>query len=574
MRHLRAKAIYPGRVRGTMAEFRRERFTQVEKAAENPRAEYRHFKSALRSAQLQLAAEKKMMLDRRSKSPGEIHAIDDAINVLESHIMTLEDPYFLGEIKNRIFETGATGAAALGAVIGMVSRQFVFEAPGRKFDGNQNRHFIKDMTDMKRRILYFLGLQQDLTLPEGVSIIAAPKLTVSEVLALKRAGVRGIVIGETSDTAHELVMLRAMQIPCVSVSETRFFRMRKSLPVLIDADIGYIVLNPRRAARFTETHTETASPRWSDTVRMKSGEKIQLSGTLHFLTELDTDTAKTKVKQRVGLYRTEYQVSEAGELPSTRQLARQYEELLSTHSNSEITFRLFDFSEDKNFLKSPLIENDRDLRGIRFLLREKKILESQVAALVKAAQETGRPVRLLIPYLSESHELNAVLSIVRGMNSGKKRAVIEIGAMLETPAAIFAAERWLDRVDFFYAGTSDLLSALAMDKREHNEVLHRTLLGDASAVICRTLKSLSEKKPVTICGEVAGEPWAIAWFRYFGFTDFVVPTHRIGVITNMLQALTLDICKKFAREILKIDDEVERLEKARLIALDILYGQS
>ena len=76
------------------------------------------------------------------------------------------------------------------------------------------------------------------------------------------------------------------------------------------------------------------------------------------------------------------------------------------------------------------------------------------------------------------------------------------------------------------------------------------------------------------CGEVAGEPWAIAWFRNFGFNDFVVPTHRIGVISNMLQTLTAETCRKFAQQLLKIEDENERLEKARLKALDILYGQS
>ncbi|HNJ64324.1 MAG TPA: phosphoenolpyruvate-utilizing N-terminal domain-containing protein, partial [Turneriella sp.] len=205
MRHIRAKSIYPGRIRGLMAEFRRERFISEEKADINPRSEFRNFKSALRAAQLQLAGEKKMMLDRRRKNPGEMAAIDEAIDVLESHILTLEDPFFLGEIKNRIFGGGATAAAALGAVISMVSRQFTFDSPARGLaPAPQNRHFLKDMTDMKRRIQFFLGLQQELRLPDGVAIVAAPRLTVSEVLALKRAGVRGIIIGETSDTAHEI----------------------------------------------------------------------------------------------------------------------------------------------------------------------------------------------------------------------------------------------------------------------------------------------------------------------------------------------------------------------------------
>lgn len=574
MRHIRAKSIFPGRIRGMMAEFRRERFVAEEKTSVNPRSEYRQFKSALRAAQLQLAGEKKMMLDRRRKNPGEIAAINDAIDVLESHIMTLEDPFFLGEIKNRIFNSGATAAAALGAVINMVSRQFSFEIPGHRLNGApQNRHFLKDMNDMKRRIQFFLGLQQELRLPEGVSIVAAPKLTVSEVLALKRAGVRGIIIGATSDTAHEIVMLRAMRIPCVSVSEARFFRLRRPMNVLLDADIGYVVLNPRRAARFVESHDESAGQRWSLSARMKSGEKLSLSGTMHFQSEIAERPADNSA-QRIGLYRTEYQISEAGELPSLRQLQRQYEDLLAQHPNLDITFRLFDFSEDKNFLEHPLIEKDRELRGIRFLLRERKILEHQLTALVRAAQQTKRPLNLLIPYLSEWRELVQVREMIAGLQNVRQAATIRLGGMLENTSGVFNARRWLNGLDFFYVGTSDLLSALCSERRENAEALHRALLSDAFVALSRELRALARKRPLTICGEVAGEPWAIAWFAALGFRDFTMPTHRMPVITNMLQALTRSASTRFARTVLQIDDEAERVEKARLIALDILYGQT
>lgn len=572
MRHIRAKSIYPGRIRGLMAEFRRERFIAEEKAEINPRSEFKQFKSALRAAQLQLAGEKKMMLDRRKKSPGEIAAIDEAIDVLESHILTLEDPFFLGEIKNRIFEGGATAAAALGAVIGMVSRQFTFEAPQSGLKSTaQNRHFLKDMNDMKRRILFFLGMQQELRLPEGVSIVAAPRLTVSEVLALKRAGVRGIVIGETSETAHEIVMLRAMRIPCVAISDVRFFRLKKQIPVLLDADIGYVVLNPKKTARFIESNPESENARWSMEVRMRSGERHALSGTMHFLSELNSPHGSTK-PERIGLYRTEYQISEAGELPSLRALQRQYEEILL--SPLDVTFRLFDFSEDKNFLAHPLIERERELRGIRFLLREKKILETQLTALLRAAHETGKTVRLLIPYLSETHELLAVKQLLASLVPGRRAQRIYLGGMLETPVGIFNAQRWRNDLDFFYVGTSDLLSSIAAERRENTAALHRALLSEAFIAIARTLRSSARQKPLTICGEIAGEPWAIAWLAALGFRDYTMPTHRMAIVANMLQSLTRTQALHFAKAVLKVEDETERVEKAKLLALDILYGTS
>lgn len=581
MRHIRAKSIYPGRIRGTMVEFRRERFSEPAEtsATVNPKSEFRHFKSALRSAQLQLAGEKKMMLDRRKKNPGEILAIDDAIDVLESHIMTLDDPYFLGEIKNRIFNTGATAAAALGAVIGIVSRQFSFDAPARKFEGqSQNRHFLKDMTDMKRRISYFLGLQQELTLPDGGDIVAAPKLTVSEVLALKRAGARGIIIGETSETAHELVMLRAMRIPCVSVADPRFFRIKKSQPVLLDADIGYIVVKPRRSIRFVQTPPPEAKQRWSVVQRMRSGESSRLSGTMHFTSELETGPGISRGSEHIGLYRTEYQISEAHELISMRQMQKQYEQILSGHPKLEVTFRLFDFSDDKNFLNSALIENDRDMRGIRFLLNEKRILENQLTALIRAGVASGRKVRILIPYLTESHELSQVLAIIEELNSGRKRvskipAQLSIGAMLENVEAISSARKFLAKLDFVCVGTSDLLSAIAAVKRENTDALHRTLLGGAFRWIARELIHLARKKPVALCGEITGEPWAIAWLKSLGFTDFVMPTHRIGIVANMLQAMTMADARDFNRRVSRISDEYERLEKAKELALNILYGR-
>jgi phosphoenolpyruvate-protein kinase (PTS system EI component) len=572
MRHIRAKSIYPGRIRGLMAEFRRERFIADEKTDINPKSEFRHFKAALRAAQLQLAGEKKMMLDRRRKNPGEMAAIDEAIDVLESHILTLEDPFFLGEIKNRIFGGGATAAAALGAVISMVSRQFTFDAPKRGLaPASQNRHFLKDMTDMKRRILFFLGLQQELRLPEGVSIVAAPRLTVSEVLALKRAGVRGIIIGETSETAHEIVMLRAMRIPCVSVSDARFFRLKKHTPVLLDADIGYVVLQPKKTARFTESNPENEAKRWSMQVRLQSGERHNVSGTMHFLTELGTLAGDAK-KESIGLYRTEYQISEAGEMPSARALQRQYEEILQ--APVEVTFRLFDFSEDKNFLAHPLIERDRELRGVRFLLKEKKILETQISALVRAAQTARKRVRMLIPYLSEWHELAAIREIVRAALPSKNMPEISLGGMLETAGGVFNARRWADKLHFLYVGTSDLLSAIAAERRENSAALHRALLSDAFVVFARELRSLARHRPLTICGEVAGEPWAIAWLAAHGFRDYTMPTHRMAVVTNMLQALSRAQCSQFARAVLKIEDESQRVETAKQLALDILYGRS
>ncbi|MFO1470535.1 MAG: putative PEP-binding protein [Turneriella sp.] len=574
MRHIRAKSIYPGRIRGVMMEYRRERFAVEEKSSVNPRSEYRQFKSALKSAQQQLNSERKMMLDRRKQSPGEILAIDDAIHVLESHLMTLEDPYFLGEIKNRIFNTGATAAASLGVVISMVSRQFSFDAPRSALDGKrQNSHFLKDMSDMKRRILFFLGLQQELHLPDGISIVAAQKLTVSEVLALKRAGVRGIVIGQTSETAHELVMLRAMRIPCVSVSDARFFRLKRQVPVLLDADIGYIVMNPRRTARFIQSGDPEAVQRWSLSARMRSGERSELSGTLHFVSEIRNLPAGT-VKERIGLYRTEYQVSEAHEMPSTRQLTKQYEYLLGEHPELDVTFRLFDFSDDKNFLKNAAIENDRDLRGMRFLLHERKMLESQLTALFKAAHETNRPVKLLLPYLSEYNELKQVRQMIASLSTGKRKIRFSLGGMLENTAAVFGARRWSTLLDFFYVGTSDLLSAISQQRRENTEAIHRALLSDAFAVLARELKVLSRLKPLSICGEIAGEPWAIAYLASFGFRDYVLPTHRIPIAQNMLQAMSRSDAVQYAKLIMRLDDETQRLETARSLALEILYGQS
>lgn len=555
-----------------MAEFRRERFIAEDKAEINPRSEFKHFKSALRAAQLQLAGEKRMMLDRRRKNPGEMAAIDEAIDVLESHILTLEDPFFLGEIKNRIFDGGATAAAALGAVISMVSRQFTFDGPTRGLNpAPQNRHFLKDMADMKRRILFFLGLQQELRLPEGVSIVAAPRLTVSEVLALKRAGVRGIIIGETSDTAHEIVMLRAMRIPCVSVSDARFFRLKKHTPVLLDADIGYVVLQPKKSVRFIESNPENEAKRWSVQVRMQSGEKFRLSGTMHFLSELG-ETQPDKKDEQIGLYRTEYQISEAGEMPSARTLQRQYEEILL--SPVEVTFRLFDFSEDKNFLAHPLIERDRELRGIRFLLKERRILENQLTALLRAAQQVRKKVRILIPYLSEWHELAAVRDLLASLLPARQMPAVSLGGMLETASGVFNARRWASKLDFLYVGTSDLLSAIASERRENTTALNRALLSDAFVAFARELRSLGRHKPLTICGEVAGEPWAIAWLAAHGFREYTMPTHRMAVITNMLQALSRTQCSQFARAVLKIEDESQRVEKARLLALDILYGRS
>jgi phosphotransferase system enzyme I (PtsI) len=340
---------------------------------------------------------------------------------------------------------------------------------------------------------------------------------------------------------------------------------------LLDADIGYVVLQPKKSVRFIESAAETETKRWSVQVRMQSGEKFSLSGTMHFVSELG-ETAPKQTHERIGLYRTEYQISEAGEMPSARALQRQYEEVLQ--SPVSVTFRLFDFSEDKNFLAHPLIERDRELRGVRFLLREKKILETQLLALLRAAQQVKKKIRILIPYLSEWRELAAIRSLLATLLPRKETPVVSLGGMLETVSGVFNARRWVEKLDFIYVGTSDLLSALTAERRDNPEALHRALLSDAFCAVARELNALARLKPLTICGEVAGEPWAIAWLAALGFRNFTMPTHRMAVVTNMLQALSRSQCKQFARAVLKIEDEAERVEKARLLALDILYGRS
>ena len=261
-------------------------------------------------------------------------------------------------------------------------------------------------------------------------------------------------------------------------------------------------------------------------------------------------------------------------MPSTLHLTKQYEYLLGEHPQLVITFSLFDFSDDKNFLKNAAIENDRDLRGVRFLLHERKMLESQLTALIKAAHETGRTLNLLIPYLSEFRELTAVRQMIAVLTAGKKQVRFRLGGMLENTAAVLGARRLAPLLDFFYVGTSDLLSAISQQRRENTESIHRALLSDAFAVIAGELKRLARSKPLSICGEIAGEPWAIAYLASFGFKDYVLPTHRIPIAQNMLQAMSRHDAVQYAKLIMRLDDETARLETARSLALEILYGQS
>lgn len=573
MRHIHAKSIYPGRIKGNIAPYHRERFAADKKEKVDPREEFRQFKSALRGAQAQLASEKKMILDRRQKNPREIAALDDAINVLESHIMTLDDPFFLSEIKKVIFHGGASAAAALGAVIHRVSKQFVY-APTHRLSTEtaQNKHFMQDLTDMKRRILFFLGMQQELKLPEGISIVAAEKLNVSEVLALKRAGVRGIVISETSETAHEVVMLRAMRIPCVTLKSAHLLKFKKPQPIFLDADLGYIVLKPRKKTHFVESEKQGEASALSKNVKMQSGEKFFLSSTLHFTSEI-LNRPVLGGAQTIGLYRTEYQISEAGEVPSGRHLQKQYEEIFANQPTVQIVFRLFDFSHDKNFVAHPMLESDSSLGGIRFLLKEKNLLERQLLALLRAAANSERKIKILLPRLSESRELSDFFAHLNSVYPHYPRHLVRWGGMLESVTAIFNAARWVKELDFFYVGTSDLLSSMTAQNRESPALLHRALLSDAFVHIAHELRALSRSRDVTLCGQAVGEPWAVFWLASLGLRNFTLPTGRMPIITNTIEALTMKTCRELSRELLAIRDEKERLAHAQQTALKILYGK-
>lgn len=423
----------------------------------------------------------------------------------------------------------------------------------------------QDVRDVGRRMMRHLAgasLPLQTPLPEN-SIVVASELLPSEAVELARAGIVAIVTERGGTHSHTAILARSLGIPAVTGIRAATSLMPTGSELLVDGEAGHVVTTPTEAEEihFTTRMSKYRQAREAEVDESskpcvtRDGVEFVLLGNIGL--PGDVDGVIQHDLAGVGLFRTEFLFLEANERPGFECQRAMYSQMASNLGNRPFTIRTFDLGADKvpPFLLADHLTDDPtlNLRGLRFSLDERQLLETQVRALTEVAQESD--VRILFPMVIGIDDFSRAVAVIeQTMKESRLVRRPQIGAMIETPAALFALDEILELADFAAIGTNDLTQYLLVADRDLAD-----LPDDCTAMhpaVLRAIKQIvvSAEKwdcPVCVCGEDAGDEAFACLLLGLGVTEFSMSPARAPSVRHALRHLNSEEAKQLADKALR-----------------------
>ena len=488
---------------------------------------------------------------------------DEYREIFEAQILLLEDPMLVHETIEKVKSEHYNPEWALATVVDSY-KKIMHKASDIRF-----RERMADVEDIANRILSnLLGItENDIRIPflkslDENHILVAEELSPSLLLWIRKK-IAGIVTEKGGITGHMAILARDRGIPALVGVENLMESVSENETVFIDGEEGIFILNPGKiemeALRIFQMERKRNQNAYSP-VSLLDGEKI------HIWINLDNENESTNKSLQqmhgVGLFRTEFLYLNNPELfSSIEKQIEIYKKILNGMNGKPITFRMLDVGDDKTFsiplfTHANIAQEMGDIRGIRFLLAHRNILQSQLKSIIMAAHELHYPkgnCRIMLPMVTtveEIHEFKKELNnILSELNIEHDSHLFPLGIMLETPAVCIMADIFEKMADFFSFGTNDLAHfTLALNRSESE--YQQNLFYQPSVI--RMIKLAIDKTtlPISICGELAGIPAIIPVLIGIGIRDFSVSWSSALRITPVIEALRINDTEELANKIL------------------------
>ncbi len=497
--------------------------------------------------------------------------------LLDAHLAMLSRSRFVRGIERRIVEDRINAERAVALEIERMGESFA--AMGDAYLAAR----IEDVRVVGQRLLRNLTKTPYAafkTLAEG-TVVLAEELSPADIALMDPKHVKGFAAVLGGAEGHTAIMARALGIPAVLGIADLLKDAAPADTVALDGGTGEVVLRPTAAtlARFERRRSaiERAGRGLARLRRLpaetRDGVAIALEANLELPRELDQAVAAGA--QGLGLVRTEFLYMNRDDLPDEDEQYGAYLALVRGMDGKPVTLRTLDVGGDK--LAAPLAEMMQGegsnpalgLRAIRLSLKERSLLDAQFAAMLRAAAHG--PVRILLPMISSVGEVNAAREDLNQVARRLKRRGVRVpdplpplGAMIEIPGAALAADALASVADFFAIGTNDLIQyALAVDRGDERVAyLHNPLHPAVLRLIQFAVEAaLRAKIPVSLCGEMAGDPRYTALLLGLGIRELSMAPANIPRVKQRIRSLDLAAATQRARAIM------DQLDDARIASL-------
>lgn len=490
--------------------------------------------------------------------------------ILLSHLVFLKDPAVIHKLNENIYN-GLCAEEAVEKVFSFFSEMF------SGFEDNTMAQKSVDMTDISARLICELQNKKyyDLShLPEN-TILVVKEITPSMLISLGNKRIEGIIVESCGEFSHSVIIARAVGIPMV-INVKDFDFLEDGKRIIVNGSSGEIIQNPPEEE--LNKYWLIKRQIYLDDCELKSyiSKKVTYKGKeVRFManvsSQVDIKNGEILNINGIGICRTECLFMGYDHVPTEEEQYNVYCQMASSVNESGISIRVFDIGGDKeiDWLDSEYILPNE--RGIRYCLSHSEIFYTQLRAILRASGVYNN-IRILLPFVSSIDEIYETKRIIKSITDELQKENIPIGkdlklgAMIETPGAVFIMDLLAKEVDFFSVGTNDLIhSLLVSDRFSENRntdfsPLHPAIMRCIYYIIKQAHK---EKKPVALCGEIASNPYFIPIWLAFGFTIFSVSP---SLVLKVKRAVCNTIENNKAMDIHKLfncttTDEVENLIK-------------
>ena len=413
-------------------------------------------------------------------------------------------------------------------------------------------------------------------LPQG-SILVAEALRPADAALLDPSRLAGVVTEEGGADGHTAVMLRALGVPAVLGAAGLAHAIKPGDVAVVDGIAGTVVVNPSAqtlvAARRAVTAFARERQRYSRLRRLPAitldGQAVELQANLELPVELPLIVQAGAVG--IGLLRTEFMFMNRETIPDEATQTESYRTIVEAMHGDPVTIRVLDWGGEKEIealSMAGLVPEIADanpalgLRGIRLLLRQPELLETQFAAILRASM--AGTVRVLLPMVTTVGEVRASREIYERVARRLRRRgeripekLPPLGIMIETPGAALSADALALEADFFSIGTNDLTAyTLAVDRAEVSvaslyDPMHPAVL---RLVQFATEAALRMRMPVSICGELAAAPKLTPLLLGLGVRSLSMNASAVPKVKQMIRSVQIDVCVRFARRVMEQGD--------------------
>jgi phosphotransferase system enzyme I (PtsI) len=368
-------------------------------------------------------------------------------------------------------------------------------------------------------------------------ILVGDTVAPSELVPLAEHGVLGVVLTSGSPLSHSAILARSLRLPMIVAAHDALAHIQDDDLILIDGERGEVIVHPaaQDIARYRTWQRDVAQ-RGKRLALLRDAETRTRDGTpihLYANAELPADIAQARAcgAAGVGLYRTEFLFLQRKEIPGEEEQFLAYRDLVLGMGGMPVTIRTLDLGADKADATGIVLDDEDNpalgVRGVRLSLRRPQLLILQLRAILRAS--SYGPVRILVPMVSTIEEMAGVRYLLdqaaRDLRSAGHEIAehIELGAMIEVPAAAIALRGMIRKLDFIAIGTNDLVQyTLAVDRNnDHLANLYDPLHPAVLRLIAHTIGVANRAgRPVTLCGEMAGDTRYTCLLLALGLTEF------------------------------------------------------